>query len=97
MKDIFKRPIMITIKYIAVAAAVVSFISLSGVTTKVDQNDDNNIEIEHNVSNNESGNKELQLENPVFKESDDADKAISQEAERVYGDENVFELLGNQT
>ncbi len=95
MKDIFKRPIMITIKYIAVAAAVVSFISLSGVTTKVDKNDAYSIEVEQNVPNNKSGNKELQLEDPVFRENDDADKAISQEAERVYGDENVFELLGN--
>lgn len=98
MKDIHKRPMINAIKCIVAAAAIVGCFSLSGVAADTKKNDDaksNNIEIEQTIADNKTDAKELQLENPVFRESDDGDKAISQETERVYGDENVFELLGN--
>lgn len=93
------RRMLHTIKYLVIAAAIVGCTSLSGVAAEVEKSDNNvngsDIKSEQTVTKAKTDSPKLKLENPVFIESDDADTTISQEAERVYGDESVFELLGN--
>lgn len=93
------RRVIHTIKFLVIAMAIVGCTSLSGVAADVEKSDNNvnggDIKIEQTVSKAKTDSPKLQLENPVFIESDDADTAISQESEYVYGDDNVFELLGN--